>query len=234
MGAEQSLEEDYRGDQESRELDPKSTRVVDFSRFSGNPQEFIRFFRAWRARTENMFAEGRIVGATHADCCSVLANNLPSGDNPDMRVKVHEFSMEELRRFLDDRGLNKVEPSILASQDRRTFLSKIEEYFNTPTSGRLIAEKYIYNSLVLVAQPSCPTIFDNVNAEDPLRGSKIFDRLRHHFIQSSGVEYYNEKNVKNFPRSSSPYGCVLTCSQSSSRFLRAALQPQPSSPVALC
>ena len=158
-----------------------------------------------------MFAEGRIIGATHADCCSVLANQLPSGDNVEMRVKINEFSLEDLRRFLAERGLlNQLETSILSSQDRKTFLLKIEEYLNTPTPGRLIAENYIYNSLVLVAQPACPSVFENVDPNDPYRGSKIFDHLRHHFIQRAGIDYYNHRsNTGNSPRRSSPplYGC---------------------------
>jgi hypothetical protein len=181
MGAEQSADE-YQISDVNKSWNPRNANVVDGSRFSGNPQEFIRFFRAWRARLENLFAEGKIIGATHADCCAVLANHLPSGDPADMRVKINEASLEELRKLISERGLLNSHTSIISSHDRNSLLAKLEEHFNTPTPGRLVAERYIYNSLVQVAQQSYPAAFDNLG-EDPLRGSKSFDQLRHYFIQ---------------------------------------------------
>ena len=182
MGAEQSADE-YQTSDANKEWTPRNANVLDGSRFSGNPQEFIRFFRAWRARLENLFAEGKVIGATHADCCAVLANHLPSGDPADMRVKINEASLEELRKLMLDRGLlESSNKSIISSHDRNSLLARLEEYFNTPTPGRLVAERYIYNSLVQVAQQAYPAAFEDVG-EDPLRGSKTFDQLRHYFIQ---------------------------------------------------
>jgi hypothetical protein len=182
MGAEQSFDE-YQTPDVNKEWTPRIANVVDGSRFSGNPQDFIRFFRAWRARLENLFAEGKVIGATHADCCDVLANHLPSGDPADMRVKINEASLEELRKLITDRGLlENANKSIISSHDRNSLLEKLEEHFNTPTPGRLVAERYIYNSLVQVAQQACPAAFESVG-EDPFRGSKTFDQLRHYFVQ---------------------------------------------------
>ena len=197
MGADQSAEY-YEGNGEYdflNRLSPKNTRLVDFPRFSGNPQEFTRFFRAWRARLENMFAEGRIAGSTHSDCCAVFANHLPCGEPAETKVRIHEASIEELRKFLADHGVaNHAETSILSSQDRRSVLTKVEEFLNTPTPGRLAAEQYIYNSLVQVAQAACPSVFDLVDSDDPYRGSKVFDHLRHHFLQRAGSDYHNQRS----------------------------------------
>jgi hypothetical protein len=180
MGAEQSADEYQAAD---KAWTPRNANVIDGSRFSGNPQEFIRFFRAWRARLENLFTEGRIAGATYADCCAVFANHLPSGDPADMRVKINEATLEELRKLISDRGLmDNSHISIITSHDRNSLIAKLEEHFNTPTPGRLVAERYIYNSLVQVAHQSCPAVFENVG-DDPYRGSKTFDQLRHYFIQ---------------------------------------------------
>jgi hypothetical protein len=182
MGAEQSADE-YQTSDASKEWTVRNANVHDSSRFSGNPQDFIRFFRAWRARLENMFAEGKVIGATHADCCAVLANHLPSGDPADMRVKINEASLEELRKLMSDRGLlESSQKSIISTHDRNSLLAKLEEYLNTPTPGRLVAERYIYNSLVQVAQQAYPAAFEDVG-EDPLRGSKTFEQLRHYFVQ---------------------------------------------------
>ncbi len=180
MGAEQSSADDA---DSNKAWAPRNANALEGSRFSGNPQEFIRFFRAWRARLENLFTEGKVAGATYADCCAVLANYLPSGDAADMRVRINAASLEELRRLISERGLmENSHISIISSQDRNSLLSKLEDYFNTPTSGRLVAERYIYNSLVQVAQQSCPAAFENLE-DDPFRGSKAFDQLRHYFMQ---------------------------------------------------